>query len=182
MRLFRCTTVIAALALSPVSPKSFDYSSQIGIVEFHSGSSACLTIQNASLKAQETVTIIVMDKPQSLETAQIEKKLDKSCSRDTNASAADSFYILHLAQTDSDPKPVSFAIARFAGDVHVNGGLARADLTATGSMHSFRSCTGTEGVHLTVWDGASSRKWHRYFYLGYDVEPDCTEKDYVEER
>ncbi len=44
-----------------------------------------------------------------------------------------------------------------------------------------RACASSEGLHLTLWDGAplsGRRVWHRYFYLGYDVEPDCTEADY----
>ena len=174
--------VVAILALSTAPPSTFDYFSQIGIVEFLPDASACLTIPNPSLKVGEAVKTILLDKPQVLETAQVEKKLDKSCSRNPEVSAADAFYALRLKPNDSDPKPVSIAVARFAGEVHFKDGFAHADLAATGSMHSFRSCASTEGLHLTVWDGASSRKWHRYYYLGYDIEPDCSEKDYSEKR
>ncbi|HEX9108921.1 MAG TPA: hypothetical protein VF832_16860, partial [Longimicrobiales bacterium] len=44
----------------------------------------------------------------------------------------------------------------------------------------FRACTSMEGVHLTIWSGPPLRgrlRWHRYFYLGYDVEPSCTAAD-----
>jgi hypothetical protein len=44
-----------------------------------------------------------------------------------------------------------------------------------------RSCASSEGLHLTVWSGTplrSERLWHRYWYLGYDVEPDCQPADY----
>ncbi len=46
----------------------------------------------------------------------------------------------------------------------------------------FRSCATEEGIHTTAWSGAplsSPRRWHGYFYLGYDVEPDCTPGDYA---
>jgi len=37
---------------------------------------------------------------------------------------------------------------------------------------SYRQCAGSESLHLTAWmDGR--RIWHGYYYLGYDVEPDC---------
>jgi hypothetical protein len=52
-----------------------------------------------------------------------------------------------------------------------------ADLDHKGAIEVFRSCTSTEGVHLTIWadkplDGQP--KWHDYYYLGYDVDADCT--------
>lgn len=37
---------------------------------------------------------------------------------------------------------------------------------------SYRQCAGSESLHLTAWmDGR--RIWHGFYYLGYDVEPDC---------
>jgi hypothetical protein len=44
-----------------------------------------------------------------------------------------------------------------------------------------RACTSSEGIHLTFWAGqplAGRLVWHRYFYLGYDVESSCTNADY----
>jgi hypothetical protein len=44
-----------------------------------------------------------------------------------------------------------------------------------------RSCTSQEGLHLTLWSGEplrSTRVWHAYWYLGYDVAPDCQPADY----
>ena len=46
-----------------------------------------------------------------------------------------------------------------------------------------RSCTSSEGLHLTVWSGVplkTRRLWHAYWYLGYDVEQNCRPADYVE--
>jgi hypothetical protein len=46
----------------------------------------------------------------------------------------------------------------------------------------FRSCASEEGIHATAWSGiplSSPRRWHDYYYLGYDVEPDCTPGDYA---
>jgi hypothetical protein len=45
----------------------------------------------------------------------------------------------------------------------------------------FRVCTSIEGLHLTAWAGQplkSKRIWHEYVYLGYDVEPSCSEDDF----
>jgi len=45
----------------------------------------------------------------------------------------------------------------------------------------FRTCASAEGVHATAWSGvplAAPRRWHAYYYLGYDVEQD-TPPDYA---
>jgi hypothetical protein len=45
----------------------------------------------------------------------------------------------------------------------------------------FRTCASEEGIHATAWAGvppAAPRRWHAYYYLGYDVEANCTPRDY----
>jgi len=40
------------------------------------------------------------------------------------------------------------------------------------------TCTSREGLHISAWAGKpmkGRRLWHLYWYLGYDVEPSCTE-------
>lgn len=56
-----------------------------------------------------------------------------------------------------------------------------ADLDGDGVEESFRDCTSREGVHLTIWSGEplkGSRLWHAYFYLTYDTEPSCVDRDF----
>jgi hypothetical protein len=43
---------------------------------------------------------------------------------------------------------------------------------------TYRQCAGSESLHLTAWQNGR-RIWHGYYYLGYDVEPDCR-RDEVE--
>jgi hypothetical protein len=46
----------------------------------------------------------------------------------------------------------------------------------------FRTCASEEGIHATAWSGVpltAPRRWHAYYYLGYDVEPDCTAPDFA---
>ncbi|MEO8652617.1 MAG: hypothetical protein ABI409_00690 [Ramlibacter sp.] len=53
-------------------------------------------------------------------------------------------------------------------------GLAVATLEARPAADLvFRSCSGSEGVHLTAWRHGA-RVWHEYFHLPYDIEPTCT--------
>lgn len=181
MTFFVFSSLIGLLGYLAHPANSFDYQTQIGIVEFFPDAAPCMTIQNASLKATDSVHIVVLDEPQALEIAKVQKKLPKSCSRDPNADPADAFYLLDSQSKSATARPVSLAIAKFSGQFRVQDGLVRADLAGNSSMNSFHSCTSSEGLHLTVWDGAygaSTRKWHSYYYLGYDVEPTCSEKDY----
>lgn len=56
----------------------------------------------------------------------------------------------------------------------------RTDIDRDGKHESYRVCTSTEGVHLTVWSGEvveNKRLWHDYYYLGYDLIPTCTERE-----
>jgi hypothetical protein len=60
------------------------------------------------------------------------------------------------------------------------GDSVTADVDGDGTPESFRSCASSEGLHLTVWSGKpleGKLRWHEYYYLGYDVEADCTAKD-----
>ena len=48
----------------------------------------------------------------------------------------------------------------------------------------FRVCNSHEGFWFSAWLGpplTGQALWRQYFYLGYDVEPNCEEKDFAEE-
>ena len=59
-------------------------------------------------------------------------------------------------------------------------GVFVAELDGMAPRESFRVCASIEGAHLTVWSGQplkGKRRWHAYYYLGYDTESDCTPGD-----
>lgn len=172
----------ALLPFSTVTPdKNFDYQSQVGMFEFLPGDSGCLTIKDASLKKDASVDVILLKKPQVRTAAVIQEKLAKACPHETASDPADSSYRLRIPPMPADEESVGITIVGFLGKYRLRDGLIRADLSGDDIEDSFRICAGAEGLHLTVWNGEpliSPRKWHRYLYLGYDVEPNCTEKEY----
>ena len=171
-------TVFPLLMISP--EEEFDYRSRVGIATFSPDGGGCLTINNASLKGNASVDVILLDKPQVHTKAVIESKSAKPCRRDVKTDPENSFYHLRTPATDAENGVVAFGVASFSGKFQSRDGLVRADLSGNGIEDSFRVCASHEGLHLTVWNGEplkGARKWHRYLYLGYDVEPDCTEKD-----
>lgn len=65
---------------------------------------------------------------------------------------------------------------------HNDAGAMTADLDGDGKPEYFRSCLSSEGVHFTVWTGRPFEgrlRWHEYYSLGYDVEPDCRPEETV---
>ncbi len=107
-----------------------------------------------------------------------------SCSRNPDSNA--SYYWLKLAAgvravNLGEPMPPAIAVVGSAGAVKVRRGIASGDLNGDGRAEFFRICTSTEGNHLTVWTGRplrGRRVWHSYYYLGYDVVPDCKKRDF----
>ena len=153
--------------------------SKVGIVDTKKGA-ICLTIHNSDLKEGEEVSVVFMDKPQSVQTATVQKKLSSTCSRNPDIDPDKSFYSLEV------PKPIDETVYTAFGlispnKVVINKGIASVDLNDDKKAEYFRKCTSMEGVHFTVWTGkplVGKRIWHNYYYLGYDVEPSCKEKDF----
>jgi len=81
------------------------------------------------------------------------------------------------------PGSPSVTVLGANAELLVTDSAVQTDLDGDGNFETFRSCTSYEGLHLSLWGGPplqSARLWHRYFALGYDVEPSCTEADYAE--
>ena len=52
------------------------------------------------------------------------------------------------------------------------------DLDGDGKRDTFTSCSTSEGVNFSVWNGEAYKSkliWSDYYYLGYDSEADCPE-------
>lgn len=172
--------VLAVVSAGRRQPQPFDYSSQLGLVDFSPQGQPCLTIENSSLPV-DAVLHIVSRSPQTLSVARVLARLEASCSRNPETGPRDSFYSLQVSEKEFAPGDLGIAVVGFEGKFPKEGGLLRPDLNGNGQPDSFRICTSSEGLHVTVWDGPplkGSRKWHRYYYLGYDVEPNCKDRDF----
>jgi hypothetical protein len=180
-------TLLACAAGSAAGAESFDFASRVGTVDAKDGGAPCLSISNPRLADGAEVSFVLPDRPQRVVSAVVEGKADGGCGR--NPEAADpgsSFYRLKLAAGARALKPdallsPAIAVVGPARPVTAKRGVASGDLDGDGRAEFFRICTSTEGNHLTVWTGrplVGKRRWHAYYYLGYDVVPDCKKKDY----
>lgn len=176
--------LITCASFSQSKPEHFNFHTQVGVVDASAEAKLCLNISNSNLSAGAPVSFILPLKPQRVGHATIEQKLTSSCSHDPTTDTQASFYSLKFAGKGvdlSEPMPPAIAIVGSTTPVLLKRGIASADLDGDGRTEFFRSCTSNEGSHLTVWSGLplqGKKRWHAYYYLGYDVVPNCKTKDY----
>jgi hypothetical protein len=163
---------------APVHP-AFHYPADLGVA-VEKADRACLYIANGGLSAGQRVQFVTTSTPQDAGEMEILGKADDTCkeaNQDRRGVVRYSFKVIRGALSSGTP---AFAIANFSRLLTPTEGGVAADLDGDGHPEFFRACTSTEGLHLTVWKGKPLegwRKWHYYYYLGYDVTPDCTESD-----
>ena len=172
-------TAAAAKKKKPRENNGFIYDVRLGVAEIEQQGEVCLTIKNAKLKPGDAVAIISTEG--AVEQAQVTAKLDKSCSHDRNTQPDDIFYMLQLSKNRLPPSSLGLGIADYSGPFENTGEFVGFNtMRLAGSADFFSSCAGSEGVNLLVWNGRpreGTLEWHRYYYLGYDVEATCTAAD-----
>jgi hypothetical protein len=170
---------VAAKKKKPRENNGFIYDVRLGVAEVDQQGEVCLTIKNAKLKPGDAVVVISSEG--AVEQAQVTAKLEKSCSRDRNTGPDDAFYSLQLFKNRLPPSSLGLGIADYSGPFENNGEFVGFNtVRLAGKADYFSSCTGSEGVNLLVWNGLPRQgtlEWHRYYYLGYDVEATCTATD-----
>jgi hypothetical protein len=186
MRFVLAIMITCACCLAARADK-FSFDSQLGVVDTNSEGRLCLNISDPNLADGTEVSFVLPERPQRVVKATVEGKSAGSCTR--NPETADpgaSFYRLKLAGGGrainlNEPMIPAIAVVRPAGPVTGTRGVVSGDLDGDGRAEFFRVCTSTEGNHLTVWSGRpllGKRRWHSYYYLGFDVVPTCKKKDY----
>jgi hypothetical protein len=180
MRLNHAPAVLAMLLTAAQRPHpAFEYGSMLGVaVEKPDGT--CLDIRNASLSAGERIHLITTSVPPTIAETEITRKASKACTvADQNAPGL-YHYEFKVVHGPLEKGVLTFALVSYKGPLSVTRTGVTGDLDGDGRPVSFRFCASSEGIHLTAWKGEAlkgTRKWHYYYYLGYDVDPDCTEAD-----
>ena len=160
-----------------------DTSLDFGFVVAKSPGNFCLSIGDGALQPGREITLIWVpaaggrEKPE-IRRGKIIAKMASPCD-DINAQADDFYYRLEAGKLDSGR--IYIAVAAQPSDLHIGNGAIRARLV--NQELSFRSCAGAEGLHFSAWSGTGAKElpvWRRYYYLGYDVEPNCVEGDFKE--
>lgn len=158
----------------------FDYATQVGIVFRNEDKQLRLEIKNPNLSPHEEIVIVESSKPQKLARAAIDGKVSGNCSQGGINDEGGACYKLRVVSGKIDGDSIAFGVAKAAASFTIRRGSVIADLENDRVEERFRVCASMEGLHLTVWSGIplkGKRQWHRYFYLGYDLEPNCADGD-----
>lgn len=118
--------------------------------------------------------------PQAIGEAEITGRAGEPCATTGPGAAGFDHYTLKVVSGSLVKGVPAFALVNALGTLTAGAEGVTGDIDGDGQPETFRSCTSTEGVHLSIWTGKpleGRRRWHHYHYLGFDVTPDCTEKD-----
>jgi len=154
-----------------------NFSNQVGWLHGH-----CLVIENASLKPQTKVNIISLGETQTQLQSKIKAKLkdESDCipllsdRKEVNKTKERHFYLLDLDQKHEEI--LGFGIINAKQTFTSNQGFINTDLNNNGINENYSSCTGSEGINFLIQEKQKSKKvtlWKSYYYLGYDITPDC---------
>ncbi len=181
-RLLVIPVLILSLSLQAFSGTDghpYDYASSVGVAAL-SGTTVCLAINNPHLSPGSAVSLVVASIPQSLVQAEVVGPAAETCSTPQLHDSGSNVYELRLPLGALPEVMPVIAITNSSRPLRETGAIVSGDLAGNGGREFFRLCNSTEGIHLTVWSGkplTGKRKWHAYYYLGYDMEPNCTSKD-----
>jgi hypothetical protein len=179
---FACA--VAGVAQAP----GFDFKTRIGIADVNAAKQVCLSVPGQELALGSKVTLISSGGRQYIGQAMVETKVTEPCSEHTGGEGS-SFYLLKLAPgssrfgSENSARLPGIALVDPPRGLRVVRGKVTGDLNGDGKNEYFRQCTSREGVHFTVWTGRplrGLRVWNTYYYLGYDVVPNCNQKDSAE--
>jgi hypothetical protein len=177
-RAARCLLCVALIGCEkPRSPVAFAFDRDAGVLLRKSGRT-CLAIGDTALAAQR-VQFVAAATPQTAGTARVDSLAD-ACRPLLGDDAGRAYYDATVLTGALEEGLPALALARITKPLALGDSGLAMDLDGDGRTDAFHSCTSAEGVHLTMWDGAppaGRREWHRYVYLGYDLDPTCTEPE-----
>lgn len=178
----RCAllTLLSLGLVAATTADAPDFPSRIGVA-VKNASGVCFSIRNAHLGVNDAVTLVAPSEPQSVLGAEVAAASSAGCPGVKDSAMAG--YRLRIIKGNAPDFMPLIAVVGSSAKFRTGHGAVSANLQGSGKPYFFRSCTATDGVHLTVWQGRpleGVRVWHQYYYLGQDLEPNCSPKDTVE--
>lgn len=182
MRIQRFVLLLLAVGISGCSAmhrsNSFDYLLKVGSVVDDFAGGFVLDIQNSAVAPGTPISVVVLDDPQTLLHASVVKKQASAANSPTMIVSGEApvRYDLKLEEGAWPGSTLGIAVLQPLVNISTESALVSADIDGDGEPEFFRQCASTEGIHLGVRSGTpivGEQRWHAYYYLGYDVEPNC---------
>lgn len=169
--------VFAALIVMLFAAHPGGQSVRAGVMVTSAGNSV-LAMEGPVLGVGTPLTVVTTEDPQRVWQVVVVKQLADSPVM-TKHNMPGPYYEI---ASESGPTPLPDLAVAVLGRPHVEriGAAVRLRVSNPPMGIRVRSCTSSEGLHLTLWAGEplrSPRLWHTYFYLGYDVQPTCQQAD-----
>jgi hypothetical protein len=137
-----------------------------------------LAMEGVWLNPGTELTMVTIENPQRVQHAVVARRIAASETM-SNHIVAGPYYELSRAAGE-DPQP-GVAVALLGRPEVQRTGTAVILRFSPALTVRIRSCASVEGLHLTLWNGEplkSTRLWHGYYYVGYDMVPNCEPGDY----
>ena len=176
--------VTQSFAAQKAKPEPIDFSRDIGLFATNRQGQFCLSLKNAALSRGQEMTLVwvsaeeVPSRPE-IRYGKIHAKLGAPCDPANHADGENTY---ELEAGKLEIGRIYFAIVGAHTDLRITQGRVTGRLGETHEI-AFRSCASMEGLHFLVLAGKglkAKKVWHDYYYLGYDVEPNCKETDLKE--
>lgn len=156
----------------------------IGVAVASQDKQICVAMPAPALTRGTTLTLIRPDDRQSVLMANVVRPVP-ACEPLEKALIPGPYYLAAPASVrGADSGTLWVAFSGKVPTHRLGSGAIVVRLSDAHPEVQIRSCTSNEGLHLTVWSGAqltSQRLWHQYYYLGYDVEPSCDDREVGDE-
>jgi len=147
-----------------------------------SGTRLCFESPDLKLAPGTPVTVVHSTFPQYSTPGKLGKRGKSPCFPPPRASLDSIEYAVDAPGDTIGRRGVPIIIIGKLPDAEMRGDTVTLAIEPGQTPWRFRTCASEEGIHATAWSGVpltTPRRWHAYYYLGYDVEPDCTPADYA---
>ena len=164
---------LIALGLLDLGGQSALASPRIGAALVRPDSVACVTFRGEPRRTGDHVLLFLFSPPRVVD-GWIRGRSTEPCNQSVGLEAQS--YLLGLRHSISEAEEVGVAVYDLSARVEYLDGEFIVRTQGASAPLQFRQCASQEGLHLTAWRG-SRRTWHEYWYLGFDLEPNCSEEE-----
>jgi hypothetical protein len=145
-----------------------------------SGTRFCFEAPDLGLPPGTPITVVHPAFPQFSTLGRLGKRTKTPCFPAPRASTDSMMYSVDAPDDTIGYRGVPIIILGKLAVPRTRGDTVSLVIEPGRAAWQFRTCASEEGIHATAWSGtplSSARRWHAYYYLGYDVEPTCTPAD-----
>ncbi len=171
-----CQQIEAAPTIKTASQSTYDINTHTGWLHNN-----CLAIKNNTLSKNDKVTIVSFAQEQQILSSIINKKAESATDcpalladrKKINISAGYSFYLIKQTREKID---LAIGLVNNPAKLIKLNGQVSGDVNGDGKPEYFTQCSSSEGLHFSIWTekpDSGEPLWSGYYYLGYDIEPNC---------